>query len=183
MRSASPLRVSVPQASGNGTRCSGKMVTVGTYENAVVRIDTKLARIGPEVPVQVKADRMAALIAALCDRDQSMIRRFLLLIEPFTYSLIFEVCALVSFSYGFSHRREPSKATVEPRQTATNGWHHHQLNHGTVTVHSDSNIEQSIEPEPINRSTVGRLNLLHRRTLPSHHRTVPSAGHSPRRRH
>jgi hypothetical protein len=112
-------------ASGNGTRCSGKMVAVGTYENAVVGIDTKLSKLGPEVPVQAKADRMASLIAALCDRDQGMVKRFLLLIEPFTYSLIFEVCALVSFSFGFSHRRTPREYKQQqtvPTEPA-NTWH------------------------------------------------------------
>jgi hypothetical protein len=134
---------------GKGPKCDGKTVTVGTYENAVVGIDTKLARIGPEVPVQVKADKMAALIAALCNRDQSMVKRFLLLIEPFTYSLIFEVCALVSFSFGFSHRRQPSKAEAEPRQTDTNGWYVHN-----VTLKSMNRSTESFnEPKPFNRST------------------------------
>jgi hypothetical protein len=104
---------------------------------------------------------MASLIAALCAKDQSVVKRFLLLIEPFTYSLIFEVCALVSFSFGFSHRRRPSNGSAEnssQHETVTNGWHHHQLVHETVTVHSHSNVEPSIEPlnhqvEPLNRST------------------------------
>jgi hypothetical protein len=154
-------------AGENGTKCSGKTITVGTYENAVLGIDTKLARLGPEVPVAVKADKMASLIAALCDKDQSVVKRFLLLIEPFTYSLIFEVCALVSFSFGFLHRRRPSNGSAENSSqhetlqpfagsgaTVSNGWHHHSLDDGTVTVHSFPTVEplNSSTIEPSNRS-------------------------------
>jgi hypothetical protein len=136
-------------SSGDGTRCAGLKETVRTYERAVEGIQARLDKIGPEVPVQVKADKMASLIAALCNKDQSVVKRFLLLIEPFTYSLIFEVCALVSFSYGFSHPRPP-KGSVKPQETVTNGWHVHTL---TIPIVEPLNrtVKPSVPSELLNR--------------------------------
>ena len=76
--------------SGKGTRCDGKKVTVSTYEDAVTGIDTKLERLGPEIPVAPKAEKMAELISTICNRDRSTVKHLLMLLEPFTYSLIFE---------------------------------------------------------------------------------------------
>jgi hypothetical protein len=155
-------------SSGNGTRCSGKTVTVGTYENAVIGIDTKLARIGPEVPVAVKADKMASLIAALCDKDQSIVKRFLLLIEPFTYSLIFEVCALVSFSFGFSHRRNTQPAQAE--KTTVSEWHTHQVKIPQPSIPQEQ-VPQPQDPQPEvpqNPITQKHKTTSHKRTRPSY---------------
>jgi hypothetical protein len=82
---------------GKGTKCEGKKVTVGTYENAVAGIDAKLEKLGPDLPIAPKAEKMAEVIAAFTGKDQAQVKHALMLVEPFTYSLIFELCALVSF--------------------------------------------------------------------------------------
>jgi hypothetical protein len=99
-------------ATGNGGKCAGKYVTVGTYEDAVAGIDAKLQKLGPELPVAPKAEKMAEVIATFTGKDQAQVKRVLMLIEPFTYSLIFELCALVSFGFGFGHRRELAGSDV-----------------------------------------------------------------------
>jgi hypothetical protein len=59
---------------GKGTRCDGKKVTVSTYEDAVTGIDAKLEKLGPELPVAPKAEKMAELISTICNRDRGTVK-------------------------------------------------------------------------------------------------------------
>jgi hypothetical protein len=90
-------------ASGKGTRCDRVKTTVGVYKDAVAGIDAKLEKLGPDLPIAPKAEKMAEVIAAFTGKDSSQVKHALMLVEPFTYSLIFELCALVSFWLEFGH--------------------------------------------------------------------------------
>lgn len=95
-------------ASGKGTKCDGVAVTVGVYEDAVSGNTAALAALGPARPVAVKADKMAELIAALTGRDKANAKSVLVLIEPFTYAVIFEGAALVCFGFAFARNSKPN---------------------------------------------------------------------------
>jgi hypothetical protein len=91
--------------SGAGGRCKGKKETVQVWSDAVSGIQAELAAIGPAKPVNARADKMAELISVLTGRDQDAVKRVLVLVEPFTYTLIFELAALVCFGYAFGSRQ------------------------------------------------------------------------------
>jgi hypothetical protein len=94
--------------SGAGGRCKGKKETVQVWSDAVSGIQAELAAIGPAKPVNARADKMAELISVLTGRDQDAVKRVLVLVEPFTYTLIFELAALVCFGYAFGGRQAPA---------------------------------------------------------------------------
>lgn len=101
-------------ASGKGKRCEGSKAAVDVYANALVEINAALQRTGPEMPVSPKAERMAEVLSVITNRDKEHIQHVLLLIEPFMYSLIFELCALVSFGFAFQHVPATEQVQILP---------------------------------------------------------------------
>ena len=99
--------------SGRGKRCEGIQASVSTYEHAVAGIDAQVEKLGPETPVNGKAQKMAELVAALTGKDKARLQHVFELVEPVTYSLIFELCAMVAFHFAFGHRA-PAKVPAQP---------------------------------------------------------------------
>jgi hypothetical protein len=97
-------------ASGDGKRCKGKQASQALYQSALRTYRDDLAKLGPQQAVDARSENMATLIAALTGRDKTKIKHVLATIRPFTYALIFELAALVSFGFAFGHR----PATVRP---------------------------------------------------------------------
>ena len=91
-------------ASGRGKRCDGILATIRVYEDAVKGNESDLARLGPPLPVAPKAEKMAA-VAAIFGADKAQAKATLMLIEPFAYTLFFELGSIISFGYGFGGRR------------------------------------------------------------------------------
>lgn len=96
--------------SGKGKRCEGRKYSVDTYEAALAGYQKQLADIGPVTPIDAKADKMAELISTVRGSDKETTKRFLLLIEPFTYASIFELAALVSFGFAFGGTKRETEA-------------------------------------------------------------------------
>jgi hypothetical protein len=132
-------------------------VTVSTYEDAVTGIDAKLEKLGPEIPVAPKAEKMAELISTLCNRDRTTVKHLLMLLEPFTYSLIFELCALVSFSFAFGHKPQQcatSTATPEIPAISPANWHQHELGAPSVSTIAAPCVAPVSEPQPQHSNVV-----------------------------
>ena len=55
---------------------------------------------------------MATLLATVAGGDKAQIKAVLEIIRPFTFALIFELAALVSFGFAFGHQRKPSVTAV-----------------------------------------------------------------------
>jgi len=97
-------------ASGRGKRCDGILATIRVYEDAVKGNEADLARLGPPLPVAPKAEKMAAF-AAIFGADKAQAKATLMLIEPFAYTLFFELGSIISLGYGFG-RKPSSRADV-----------------------------------------------------------------------
>lgn len=86
--------------SGRGTRCKGIEATVGVYEAAIKGHMADLERLGPPKPVNAKATQ-GAKIAALAGFDEGRAKAALMLIEPFLWTLFFEIGSVVSLGFAF----------------------------------------------------------------------------------
>lgn len=105
-------------ASGRGKRCDGILATIRVYEDAVKGNEADLVRLGPPLPVAPKAEKMAA-VAAIFGADKAQAKATLMLIEPFAYTLFFELGSIISLGYGFGGRRtdRPLPATTPYPET------------------------------------------------------------------
>lgn len=101
-------------ASGRGKRCDGIAVTIRVYEDAVKGNDADLVRLGPPMPVAPKAEKMAS-VAAIFGADKARAKATLMLIEPFAYTVFFELGSIISLGYGFGRR---CRATGLPQKTS-----------------------------------------------------------------
>jgi hypothetical protein len=88
-----------------------------------------------------------------------------MLLEPFTYSLIFELCALVSFSFAFGHKPQQSAAPLAPPVN----WHQHDLGTPSVaTVVAPPSVSISVSeippPQPQHSNVVAFPVVKHKTT-------------------
>ncbi len=100
-------------ASGRGKRCDGITATIRVYEDAVKGNDADLHKLGPPVPVAPKAEKMAT-VAAIFGADKAQAKAFLMLIEPFAYTLFFELGSIISLAYGFGGERAHTSELCPP---------------------------------------------------------------------
>lgn len=91
-------------ATGRGKRCDGIAATIRVYEDAVKGNAADLTKLGPPVPVAPKAEKMAA-VAAIFGADRTQAKALLMLIEPFAYTLFFELGSIISLGYGFGNSK------------------------------------------------------------------------------
>lgn len=95
-------------ASGYGKRCRGVQATLDVYEAAIKGHQADLAKLKP-VPVAPKADKVAK-VAELFGADAAKVKPAFMLLEPFLWTLFFELGSVVAL--GFAMRRE--LPTVRP---------------------------------------------------------------------
>lgn len=117
-------------ATGKGNACTGKTASVTLYEAALKTHRTELGHIGPAHKVGAKSENMATLISALTGRDKGKTQQVLEIIRPFTFALIFELAALVSFGFAFGHR---AAATISGKP-ATQADLHAEIDPATVAI-------------------------------------------------
>lgn len=103
-------------ATGRGKRCDGIAATIRVYEDAVKGNDADLAKLGPPVPVAPKAEKMAALVS-IFGADKTQTKALLILIEPFAYTLFFELGSIISLGYGMGGRQFPQRSTTHASAT------------------------------------------------------------------
>jgi hypothetical protein len=120
---------------GRGRRCEGIQATIAVYEAATRGHKADLEKIGPPKPVNAKAAE-GAKIAALFGADEAKAKAALLLLEPFLWTLFYEVGSIVSLGFAFGHRptvrqsirpsdqtpdvSEATRQTASPEAQATN---------------------------------------------------------------
>jgi hypothetical protein len=99
---------------GKGKRCEGIQATIGVYEAAVKGHKADLEKIGPQKPVHAKAAQ-GAKIVALFGADEIKAKAALMLLEPFLFTLFFEIGSIVSLGFAFRGITEsaPGKITDE----------------------------------------------------------------------
>lgn len=100
-------------ATGRGKRCDGIAATIRVYEDAVKGNYADISKLGPPVPVAPKAEKMAAL-AAIFGADKTRAKALLILVEPFAYTLFFELGSIISLGYGLGGRRFPVPSPIAP---------------------------------------------------------------------
>lgn len=102
---------------GRGKRCEGIAATIAVYEAAVKGHVADLEKIGPAKPVNAKAAE-GAKIAALLGADEARAKAALMLIEPFLWTLFFEVGSIVSLGFAFRHRPATRKVAATGDNTS-----------------------------------------------------------------
>lgn len=105
-------------ASGRGPKCQGIEATIGVYEAAVKGHMADLEKLGPPKPVNAKATQ-GAKIAALFGVDEGKAKAALMLIEPFLWTLFFELGSVISLGFAFRHRPGNRVAQSEKSRPAT----------------------------------------------------------------
>jgi hypothetical protein len=100
------------KASSCGKDCNDWKTRARDAMASVKALEADLASLGPPMTVSPKADRMAQL-AAVFGGDFSKWKSALILVEPFLWTVFFELGSVVSLGFAFGHR---NRATVaKPR--------------------------------------------------------------------
>ena len=83
-----------------GRRCKDWQQNAIDVSHTIAALETELASLGPMTPVAPKAAKMAAIMA-LFGADEKKAKAALALIEPFLWTLFFEIGSIVSLGYAF----------------------------------------------------------------------------------
>lgn len=114
MQQEATAKLAVECRTGKGPKCDGIRATVDVYTAAVKGHDADLAKL----PVIVNAARSSrfADVMELGGLSREKTQHVAYLLEPFAYSLFFELCAIVAFGYGFGGRRPVKVANDNPKE-------------------------------------------------------------------
>lgn len=88
---------------GCGTVCTGWKQNRSDLVTVVKTLERELAGLGPQQPVNAKAETFAE-IAALFGFDKAKAVAAFTLLEPFLWTLFFEIGSIVSIGFAFRHR-------------------------------------------------------------------------------
>ena len=89
--------------------CRGAQLNVRTFTATAARDRQQLRSLGPEQTAAPKATVLAATVALFYPVDEQLLRRRLIALEPFAFTFLFEMGAIVAFSFAFSRG---TRATV-----------------------------------------------------------------------
>jgi hypothetical protein len=92
-----------------GPRCKDWRQRATEVQALISQIEDEIYTLGPQKPVAPKAEKMAA-VAALFGADQQKAKAALMLLEPFLWTLFFEIGSIVSL--GFAFRSGPAPIPV-----------------------------------------------------------------------
>lgn len=103
---------------GCKAKCQGIERSMTVYQSSIVghettikRLEGELAALGGEKVARPKASAFAEA-AAVFGFDRARVETAATILEPFAYSLLLELTAIVAFGFGFSHRATVAKADV-----------------------------------------------------------------------
>lgn len=85
-----------------GQRCKAWRTNASDIANTINTINAEIEALGPQKPVEPKSAKMAD-VAALFGFDRARSQAALMLIEPFLWTLFFEVGSIVSLGFAFSN--------------------------------------------------------------------------------
>lgn len=86
-------------------------------EAHIRQLQAELKGMNPEKPVAAGPERVAQVIHVLSGLDAHKVKALLVLIEPFAFSLLFELTAISAFGYGFGGSRRPVQAVNDNAET------------------------------------------------------------------
>jgi hypothetical protein len=132
------------KASSCGKDCKDWQTRARDAMASVKALEADLASLGPPMTVSPKADRMAQL-AAVFGGDFSKWKSALILVEPFLWTVFFELGSVVSLGFAFGHNRRVTPGitrTTVPATVAT-----------TVIADADNDLEP-LPPKPNNRRRI-----------------------------
>ncbi len=101
-------------------RCRAWKDNASDISNAVRQLEADIAALGPQRPVNAKAEKIADLLA-VAGIGRSTAIAFWTLIEPFALTLLFEFGSVISFAYAFPHRTvaKPAERSAETMAVAS----------------------------------------------------------------
>lgn len=104
---------------GCGRVCSDWSQRSVEVDARVRELQAQLKSMNPERPVAAGPERMAKVIHVLTGHDTAQVKAWIVIIEPFAFSLLFELTAIVAFGYGFGGTRPVRMASqkVETQPT------------------------------------------------------------------
>jgi hypothetical protein len=94
-----------------GTRCNDWRQRAKEVQALVSQLEAEIRAIGPQKPVAPKAEKMAS-VAELFGFDHAKAKAALMLLEPFLWTLFFEIGSIVSL--GFAFRSKPISVSQMP---------------------------------------------------------------------
>lgn len=96
-----------------GGRCKSWRTNADDIGNTITALEQQIAALGPQKPVEPKSAKMAE-VASLFGFDRAKSQAALMLIEPFLWTLFFEVGSIVSLGFAFriGHSSDNSSDTV-----------------------------------------------------------------------
>jgi hypothetical protein len=102
-----------------GRRCKDWKLRATEVQANIGRLEADIKALGPQKPIATKADKMAKVLA-LFGWPEGSAKAALMLIEPFAYSLFFELGIILSFGYGLRPRPKwrpcPKEPEPEPKK-------------------------------------------------------------------
>lgn len=122
-----------------GNRCKDWRTNAKDIGNTISALEVEIAALGPQKPVEPKSAKMAE-VASLFGFDRAQAQAVLMLIEPFLWTLFFEVGSIVSLGFAFRNSvptvSEPSKTVATKPETVS------ALDYTTVSSITDPELEE-----------------------------------------
>jgi len=87
---------------GCGGNCQDWKQRAKEVSGYITTLEAEIAALGPAKPVNAKAERMAE-IAALFGANKAKAKAAVMLLEPFLWTVFFELGAIVAFGFAFRH--------------------------------------------------------------------------------
>lgn len=116
-------------------RCKDWKTNATDIGNTIASLEREIAELGPQKPVEAKSAKMAE-VASLFGFDRAKSQAALMLIEPFLWTLFFEIGSIVSLGFAFRHS-VPAVATVSAPQNTVSA-----SDYTTVPTVSDRELEE-----------------------------------------
>lgn len=101
-----------------GRACEDWKLRADEVRSHIATLEGDVARLGSPLPVAPKAEKMAAVVALL-GADEAKAKAALQLLEPFLWTLFFEIGSVVSWGFAFRRRRT---SAADRAQTDFGGW-------------------------------------------------------------
>jgi MarR family len=94
-----------------GTRCTNWRKRAAEVHSHIRILEAELRQLGTVKTARPKAEAAAEALA-LFGFDRAAVAQSATILEPFAYSLLLELSAIVAFGYGFGHGGSPATALV-----------------------------------------------------------------------
>lgn len=102
---------------GCGRVCSDWQKRSDEVIARIRELKAELKSMDPQKPVAAGAERVAQVIHMLSGFEVGKVKALLELVEPFAYSLVFELAVIVCFGYGFSGPRRSVRTPGKEAKT------------------------------------------------------------------